>query len=308
MSQLASISIHNPDLARNPYPLYREMHAKDLIYVDRKNKTYLIGKYNDVDKILKSSIFTTKPLMKRAEPVMGDRVLAQMEGKEHFTKRRMVLHGLTKEYFTKLYQPMITNVTKELIKPYLPLGKIDLVREFGRDYAVLVTLGILGLPTENYQEIAQWHKGIAEFITLFDQTDDQKAHSLDCSKRLISLITPIVEERRLNPGDDFISLLCDGTQEADLRMSTSEITALCLNILLAATEPADKTLAMMFKHLMDTPDIFHAVLNDRSLIREALEETLRLTSPVQLIPREASSDCVISGIKIEQGEHVFCMI
>ncbi|OOF33305.1 cytochrome P450, cyclodipeptide synthase-associated [Salinivibrio costicola] len=307
MSKLASLSIYDSNFFTSPYPFYEALHQQDLIYVDEANQSYFVGKYDDVDAILKSPVFTTKPLMVRAEPVMGDRVLAQMEGEEHAAKRKLVMRGLAKDYFVNQYEPMIQQITHDLLVPFLSRGKIDLVNDFGRDYAVLVTLGILGLPTENYRDIADWHKGVAEFITHFDQTEQQKAHSLDCSKQLISLITPLVESRRQRPQNDFISMLC-GNAEPALNMSTSEITALCLNILLAATEPADKTLAMMIKHLLSEPGALDEVVNDRRLIRDALEETLRLTSPVQLIPREVSEDVCISGNPIPKGAYIYCMI
>lgn len=102
-------------------------------------------------------------------------------------------------------------------------------------------------------------------------------------------------------------MLCDANT-ADEPMTVSEIIALCLNILLAATEPADKSLAMLFWHLLSHPDQFADVEADRTLLRPAIEETLRLTSPVQLIPREASQDVVISDIAIPKGSLVFNLI
>jgi pulcherriminic acid synthase len=237
---------------------------------------------------------------------MGDRVLAQMEGSEHTHKRKAVLHGLSGKYFKEKYRSLISRVTKDLLQPHLEKGKIDLVSDFGKDYAVLVTLGILGLPIDNYQKIAEWHVGVAAFITHLDQSELEQKHSIECSKKLRSFLAPIVEDRKLNPGDDLISLLC--LCDPEHSMSTNEIVALCLNILLAATEPADKTLAMLFKCLLDDPKLYDLVNRDRKLIRSAIDETLRLHSPVQLIPRQARRDIEISGVLIRKGELVFNMI
>ncbi|EYU14766.1 cytochrome P450, cyclodipeptide synthase-associated [Photorhabdus aegyptia] len=303
MAKLSSFSILDPKFIKNPYDFYDILHKQDLVYFDQPRNGYFIGKYEDVDAILKSSIFNTKPLTALAEPVMGDRVLAQMEGEEHACKRKLIMQGLSKDYFNRYYEPMIRKITEDLLQPYMEKGNIDIVNDFGRDYAVLVTLGILGLPSDNYRDIAEWHKGIASFITQFDQTEPEKMHSLECSQKLIRLLKPIIDQRRRNPRGDIISIFCQ-----DTAMSMSEITALCLNILLAAIEPADKILAMMLNHLISNPSMLEAVLKDRSLVRDAFEETLRLTSPVQLIPREASEDVTISGIDIPKGALVFCMI
>ncbi|MCT8346161.1 cytochrome P450, cyclodipeptide synthase-associated [Photorhabdus temperata] len=309
MAKLSSFSILDPKFIKNPYDFYDAMYKQDLIYFDQSQNGYFIGKYADVDVILKSSIFNTRPLIERAEPVMGDQVLALMEGEIHVRKRKLMMQGLSKDYFNNYYEPMIREITENCLQPYIEKGNIDLVNDFGRDYAILVSLGILGLPSDNYHDISEWHKGITDFITLFDQTELEKKHSIECSQKLVRLLNPVVDQRRCNPrgNGDFISILC-GSHGQDTGMSTNEITALCLNILLAATEPTDKALAMMFKHLISNPSMLDAVVKDRSLVRDALEETLRLASPVQLIPREASEDVTISGIKIPKGALIFCMI
>ncbi|ADZ89580.1 cytochrome P450, cyclodipeptide synthase-associated [Marinomonas mediterranea] len=306
MSHIETFDVLNPGFVADPYPFYEYLHRSNCIFQDNQTSAYFIGKYDDVKTVLTTPVFTTAPLSVRAQPVMGDRVLAQMEGQEHLHKRKAVLHGLSGKYFKEKYSVLISRVTQKLLQPYLEKGEIDLVLDFGKDYAVLVTLGILGLPSENYQQIAEWHVGVANFITQLNQNELEKMHSLECSRSLRAFLAPIVEERRLSPGSDLISLLCLCDEEN--AMSTKEIVALCLNILLAATEPADKTLAMLFKCLLDDPELFDVVNRDRKLMRRAIEETLRLHSPVQLIPRQASTDIELSGVLIKKGALVFNMI
>ena len=307
MSKIAFFDVLDRDFQNNPYPIYEELHQDNLIYFDRNLGAYFIGSYPDASRILNDPVFTTAPLAVRAQPVMGDRVLAQMEGKEHAQKRRTVLRGLGGSYFLNTYAPLIDAITRQLIAPLVSSGSFDLVRDFGKDYAVLVTLGILNLPAANHSLVGQWHAGVADFVTRLDMTESERRHSLECSRCLSEFLTPIINDRLKAPGNDLISLLCLRNDNGD-GMSVSEIVALCLNILLAATEPADKSLAMLFKHLIDHPNALQAVRGNRSLLRAATEETLRLTSPVQLIPREASEDTEVSGVQISKGSVVFAMI
>lgn len=307
MAKLIDFNIASVEFQNNPYPHYARLHSEDAIFHDRRVNAYFVGKCEDVQSILTSPDFTTAPLLERAQPVMGDRVLAQMSGSEHASKRRTVLGGLSGRYFRERYAPMIRGISEMLLRPRMASGSLDLVNQFGKDYGVLVTLSVLGLPTDRYKEIATWHTGIADFITSLEIEEGRKAYDLACSHQLIQYLTPIVEHRLQRPGDDLISLLCiaDGQGET---MSVSEIVALCLNILLAATEPADKTLALLFKHLMDHPEQLDRVRSNRDLLSAAIDETLRFTSPVQLIPRQAAVDVEISGIKIPADSIVFCMI
>ncbi|MFD8952398.1 cytochrome P450 [Streptomyces xanthophaeus] len=91
-------------------------------------------------------------------------------------------------------------------------------------------------------------------------------------------------------------------------MSDREVTALILNVLIAATEPADKTLALLFKHLIDHPEQMARVRRDPSLLPAAIAETLRYTPPVQLIPRLAEREAEFAGTTVPAGATVFCMI
>lgn len=220
---------------------------------NRYQKPFFVFYKGTISAILKDARFTTAPLAVRAQPVMGDRVLAQMEGHEHHSKRHAVLSKLTGKMFRTRYASIIEETIDRLLIPYLAKGRIDIINEFGKDYSVLVTLMVLGLPIDRYKDIAMWHKGIASFVTSLNQSDEEKEFSLSCSKDIISYLTPLIEEWDQNASDDLISVLCQKTNDST-SMTTSEIVALVLNMLLAAIEPADKTLAYLFYHLLTNPN------------------------------------------------------
>src|SRR4051794_33775928 len=94
MSKLTPFDVTSSDFLASPYSYYARLHEGNLIFHDAKVNAYFVGKYADVHRILTSSVFTTAPVGKRVEPVMHDRVLAQMEGDEHAGKRRIVSRGL----------------------------------------------------------------------------------------------------------------------------------------------------------------------------------------------------------------------
>ncbi|MBX4335164.1 cytochrome P450, cyclodipeptide synthase-associated [Bartonella raoultii] len=292
---------------KNPYNTYQTVHSSNSVLWDENLKAYFLGQYEDVNAILKDNHFTTAPLAVRAEPVMGDRVLAQMEGDEHPSKRQAILSKLTGKMFRTRYASIIEKTIDQLLTPHLGKGKIDIINEFGKDYSVLVTLMVLGLPIDRYKDIAMWHKGIASFVTSLNQSDEDKEFSLSCSKNIISYLTPLIEEWDKNSSEDLISVLCKKTNDGN-SMTTSEIVALVLNMLLAAIEPADKTLAYLFYHLLTNPDKLKKIQNDRTLLGDAIAETLRLTSPVQLIPRQTNQAIEFRGISLPANSLVFCMI
>lgn len=250
---VTKFNVMDENFQKNPYNTYQSVHSSNSVLWDENLKAYFFGRYEDVSAILKDARFTTAPLAVRAQPVMGDRVLAQMEGHEHHSKRHAVLSKLTGKMFRTRYASIIEETIDRLLIPYLAKGRIDIINEFGKDYSVLVTLMVLGLPIDRYKDIAMWHKGIASFVTSLNQSDEEKEFSLSCSKDIISYLTPLIEEWDQNASDDLISVLCQKTNDST-SMTTSEIVALVLNMLLAAIEPADKTLAYLFYHLLTNPN------------------------------------------------------
>lgn len=294
-------------LEANPYSNYMKMHNANSVLYDRQMNAYFFGHHEDVVSILRSPDFTTEPLADRAQPVMGGRVLAQMEGREHRSKRHAILQGLSGNKFREHYACVINDLTSEIISNVAHTGQIDLINEFGKEYSILVALKILGLPTDNHKEIAIWHAGITTFITSMQLTSEQRHSGIECSRRLIEYLTPLVDNRDTLIDESLLGAICR-TQHDGSAIDTAEVIALTLNVLLAAVEPADKTLAYLFYHLLQTPDQFKAVKVDRALLAPAIRETLRLTSPVQLIPRQASHEANISGVVLKKDSLVFCMV
>ncbi|MEW1908499.1 hypothetical protein AB0442_08580 [Kitasatospora sp. NPDC085895] len=87
-------------------------------------------------------------------------------------------------------------------------------------------------------------------------------------------------------------MLC--TAEFDgIAMSTREVTALVVNVLLAAVEPADKTLALLFKHLIDHPGQLAQVRRDPAMLLAAVDDLAR--DPRGARAREALTAGYFSG-------------
>ncbi|MFE0508662.1 cytochrome P450, cyclodipeptide synthase-associated [Streptomyces sp. NPDC058964] len=301
------VSVLSEDFAADPYRYFAPLRERSPVHYEPAIDSYFLSRHEDVKRVLTDhATFTTETLQVRAEPVMRGPVLAQMTGAEHTAKRKIVVRSFTGQALRDQTRAIHANAA-ELIGPFLPRGRVDLVNDFGRPLAVHVTLDVLGLDKKDWQQVAAWHSGVAEFITSIVLTPERRRHCLECAEQLEAYLVPVIEHRRRHPGEDLISRLC--TAEFDgVAMSNRDVTALIINVLAAATEPADKTLALLFKHLIDHPDQMARVRQDPTLLPAAIAETLRYTPPVQLIPRQAEQDTVFAGTTVPAGATVFCMI
>ncbi|MFJ3579773.1 cytochrome P450, cyclodipeptide synthase-associated [Streptomyces rubiginosohelvolus] len=300
-------SVLSDEFAADPYGYFAGLREQAPVHYDPAVGSFFLSRHQDVRRVLTDHrAFTTKTLQARAEPVMRGPVLAQMTGAEHTAKRGIVVRGMTGEALREQVRAVRADAA-ELLAPLLARGRMDLVNDFGKPFAVQVTLNLLGLDRKDRRRVAAWHSGVAEFITSLTLTPERRRHCMDCARQLEAYLLPVVEQRRRDPGADLISRLCTAEFEGTA-LSDRDIIALIINVLAAATEPADKTLALLFKHLIDHPGQLAQVRRDPALLPAAIAETLRYTPPVQLVPRQAEKDTVIAGTTVPAGATVFCMI
>ncbi|MGW2987789.1 cytochrome P450, cyclodipeptide synthase-associated [Streptomyces goshikiensis] len=300
-------SVLSEDFSADPYCHFAQLRERAPVHYEPAIDSYFLSRHEDVKRVLTDhEAFTTETLQVRAEPVMRGPVLAQMTGAEHTVKRGIVVRAFTGQALQDQIRAIHANA-EEIMAPFLARGRMDLVNDFGKPFAVNVTLDVLGLDRRDARRVAAWHSGVAEFITSLDLTPERRRHCLECAEQLEAYLLPVTEDRRRHPGEDLISKLC--TAEFDgIAMSDRDVTALIINVLAAATEPADKTLGLLFKHLIDHPGQLAEVREDPELLTAAIAETLRYTPPVQLIPRQAEEDTVFAGATVPAGATVFCVI
>jgi len=116
-----------------------------------------------------------------------------------------------------------------------------------------------------------------------------------------------INQRRQNPGTDLISVLA--TTEVHGNYLPDEVLLSFFRQLMNAAGDTTyrSTGNMLVALLVERPDQFEMIKQDRSLIAKAIEETLRWEGPVNHAFRTAKRDVVIAGVTIPAGGLVDCV-
>ena len=119
----------------------------------------------------------------------------------------------------------------------------------------------------------------------------------------------LLNDRRRRPRNDLVSYLVqadiDGTPfvDADIKPA-SEIMGLMMVLFLGGVESTAGLTSTVFKLLAENPDQRDLLLADPSLIPDAVEETLRFATPLQLAGRTTSREVELHGVTIPAGGRV----
>ncbi|MEA2589990.1 MAG: hypothetical protein QOH66_2917 [Actinomycetota bacterium] len=227
--------------------------------------------------------------------VMGHSIL-EMDEPEHKIHRALASQAFRHKALARWEDDLVGSVCDDLIDRFAESGSTDLVRNFTFPFPVQVIARILGLPRADYPKFQRWS---IELISVGWDWD----RGMAASRGLRDYFKQIVDERRRDPQDDLISDLCGA--EIDGQMLTDEEIFAFLRLLLpAGAETTYRSSSNLLFCLLTNPDQLKAVLDDRSLLPQAIEEGIRFEPPLLFIVRQAISDIELGGMSVPAGSYI----
>src|SRR5262249_1826069 len=125
---------------------------------------------------------------------------------------------------------------------------------------------------------------------------------------MMRFLRRLVAERRAHPGDDLVSRLAHTEEEGD-RLSEDELVAMLAILLIAGYETTVNLIATGTLLLLGHADQLARLREDPALIGSAVEELLRLATPVDVATeRYAREEVEIAGVTIPRGTLVLVAI
>jgi cytochrome P450 len=195
---------------------------------------------------------------------------------------------------------LIVPTANELIDEFAGRGRAELVRDFTFPYPTKVIATLLGLPREDYKQFQRWS---VEILSVFTQRERAIAASADVKRYLAAILT----DRRRTPRDDLISDLAHAELDGE-RLSDEEIFSFLRLLLPAGVETTYRSTGNLLYSLLSRPATLDAVRADRSLVPQAIEETLRHETALLNITRLARHNTEISGVPVPAGSTVMLML
>jgi cytochrome P450 PksS len=124
----------------------------------------------------------------------------------------------------------------------------------------------------------------------------------------VRYLRKLVERRHVDPRNDLITALTQA-QEAGDKLSKDELLAMAFLLLVAGHETTVNLIASGTLALLEHPEQMQRLRRDPSLVKPAVEELLRYTSPVEMATeRYAREEVEIAGTTIPRGELVLAVL
>lgn len=228
--------------------------------------------------------------------VMGHN-LQTLRGEEHRVNRALVSPAFRQRLMPGLVEPLLQPVAHELIDRFEADGRADLVADFTSRYPFTVITRLLGLPKHSEREVKRWALGILDIQRSYD-------FALRCSQEFLAFVDPILQQRRVDPGDDLISTLATTEVEGE-RLTDREIFDFLLLLFPAGADTTYLGLGnTLFALLTHTDQLERVQADPEHEARWAGEEGMRWNAPVAFIPRRSPTDLVWHDMPIPEGTNI----
>lgn len=181
-------------------------------------------------------------------------------------------------------------------------GVVDIVDRYCAQLPVSIISDILGVPDADRQRILEFGELAAPSLD-FGLTWPQYRRVQRGITGFNFWLAEHLQQLRRNPGDDLMSQLIQKAESgsAETYLNESELHAVAGLVLAAGFETTVNLLGNGIRMLLDHPDHLQTLSQRPQLWPNAVEEILRLESPVQLTARFAQHDTEVAGVSVEQG-------
>jgi cytochrome P450 len=289
---IKKLDISSKQFSQNPYGTYAELRESGTVHYLSENSTWLIIGFNEIVEILNNTeVFSS------AGENSFDPILLNCDPPKHTIHRRVlsVDHALFSSSRVSKIEAQNRQIANNLISGLLDKKSFDLLKDFALPFSSLVILNLLGLSSENNEELKEWSKSAVSAESIFNTE-----YALEKWEELKPIVRTWIEQAKQNPDKKGLSEIIFHPYSVE-SFSEEDILNLTKVLLLGGNETTPNLVSSALLILLNNNNLLYKVKSDYSLIDAVINETLRLEAPTQIIQRTNTKEVEIGGKLIPKG-------
>ena len=314
------IDLFDPDVQQDWYPTYDRLRVQAPVFQIPGTNTFVVTRYDDALYVLRhqdlfpsgSGLTTRSPAAQQVYERRGWQRMAPLgvNPPEHRHYRALVDRFFDRTG-AEQYRIRIQGVVDDLLDQMATtqettadgICRADFMQAFALPLPVRMITSILGFPESDIDRLKAWSSA---WVLPFSGplSDEQEVWVAEQVVDFHTYIQHWIQEKRANPTDDILSSLTVAKFGDERPLTDPEIISIVDHLYIGGNETTTFALTSALWILLRQPGLYQQVLQDRSLVEQFIEETLRLESPTQGLYRRVARTTELAGVMLPAGATV----
>jgi cytochrome P450 len=297
-------------LIADPYPMFARLRDEAPLYYNAEFDFYAVSRYADVSKALvdhetySSARGAILELIKANLEIPSGMLIFE-DPPIHDVHRKLLSRMFTPRRIAAL-EPMIRDFCAQLLDPLVGSGHFDFVSDLGAQMPMKVISMLLGIPEDDQEYIRD--RGNAQLRTEAGKPMDAAQHGLSVGEQFEAYI----DWRAEHPSDDIMTELLNvefvDEKGVNRHLSREEILVYLNVVAGAGNETTTRLIGWSGKVLAEHPDQRRDLVENPSLIPQAIEELLRYEPPAPHVSRYVTRDVTVHDQTVPEGSVMMMLI
>ncbi len=222
-----------------------------------------------------------------------------IDGAEHRRLRQPLAKYFTPAAMTRDWEPRVRQVVDELLAPLARQGGTFDLADFTK-IPVVIVAEMFGVPPEHHEDSRRWSNAIVSNIAFGNEESDARREMEQAVVELKQYLAEEIERHRRDPRDDLLNVMLNIPSWTD-----AEIRSTAILLLIAGYDTTAKLMSNCLVALEQHPDQRRLLVENPSLVPNAVEEVLRWAGAAQSIVRQVRQATVLAETRLAPGDILY---
>jgi cytochrome P450 len=287
----------------DPYPVFHRLREEAPLYRNDTHDFYALSRFEDVERCLvdrETYISGRGAILEfiKAGIAVPPGVLVFEDPPIHTVHRSLLSRVFTPKKMNAL-EPRVREFCARSLDPLVGAGGFDFIRDLGAQMPMRVIGMLLGIPEQDQEAIRD--RADAELRTTPGKPMKYSEENFVTGEAFADYI----DWRAEHPSDDLMTEMLHAEFEDETgttrRLTREEVLTYVNVVAGAGNETTTRLIGWTGKVLADHPNQRRELVDDRSMIPNAIEEILRYESPAPHVARYLTRDVEHHGQRVPEG-------